>query len=190
MIQQNINQAISLAGFLFTQTPAYKKLGQQQELKSNLKATYLAGEEVVKGQTEPYSEDVAKYGEKVADIKQKMFENNPTAKTFKAAKESREAVEKYRKELGDYQEEQMKEEIAFEQNMEEAEAYNQEMEMMAMADRQLANKQAAKRETANRKKGYISPSVRTNLNRREKHQINTILQQEDKEIKKEEQRNG
>ena len=47
MIQQNINQAISLAGFLFTQTPQYKQMGRQQELKQQLDVAIKAGEAMV-----------------------------------------------------------------------------------------------------------------------------------------------
>lgn len=185
MIQQNINQAISLAGFLFTQTPTYETMSKNVQLQKELKKGIKTGEAIAK--EKGLSPEVLEQGKAVRDIREQIAKNKPTAENWQKVSESESAVKGYEEELYQAAQEEAEEEF----RMGEIEAWR-EQEMYNQADSSLRAKQENKRESEKRKKGYISPSVRfsSEMGRKEKHKLTTAIEQENKRMKKEEQRNG
>lgn len=188
MIQQNINQAISLAGFLFTQTPAYKQMGRHQELQKQLDVAIQAGEKMVEGEADP--EAVLRQGERVKKIREEVFQNKPTTESYAALQKSEEAVSKQKNVVREYQWEQGRkeaEEAAHQEMIDYYESHPEEIPRN-QADESVAKKQEEKRETMRRKKGYQSPSVRpfAEMGRKKKRKITTQLEKQAKE----EKRNG
>lgn len=83
-IQQNINQTISLAGLLFTQTEAYKTLGQQRKLGKEVKTIDkrigVAGKE---GEmTGAKLQNIAELEGKKAELLHEKYRNSPSIKSY------------------------------------------------------------------------------------------------------------
>ena len=83
-IQQNINQTISLAGLLFTQTEAYKTLGQQRKLGKEVKTIDKRID--VAADKGPLSgaglQSVAELEKMKAELLHEKYRNRPSVKAY------------------------------------------------------------------------------------------------------------
>lgn len=78
-IQSNINQMISLAGLLASQSPALRAKSEQRAAMRNL----AKQEDIVKKQIDiAQPGDKERYGEELLNIKEKQFETMPTEETY------------------------------------------------------------------------------------------------------------
>lgn len=189
MIQQSINQTLSLAGFLYSQTEDAKKAQKISGLESKL-SQYDEREKLLReaynktGKTNKDMGDMLtnkiKLQEERAKILEELYENDPSAERHDIKEKLKSAIGKNRETLGILErediEDQQREEarVAYEAEMEEeanqAPASNVEVETWETpaekarkkADEAVRIAQAEKREMLARKKGFTSQRYGTN----------------------------
>lgn len=191
MIQQSINQTLSLAGFLYSQTEDAKKAQKISGLESKL-SQYDEREKLLReaynktGKTNKDMGDMLtnkiKLQEERAEILEELYQNDPSMERHDVKEKLKVAIGKNRETLGILEREDIEDEqrdearMAYEAEMAQEEQANQtpasnvEVEpwetpsdsMRTIADQKLAEAQKEKIETINRKKGFTSQRYGTN----------------------------
>lgn len=86
MIQQNINQGLSIASFLLSQTEFAKTKAQVQKIKAEQKTAEKAQEVLAEAPPSETTEQIGlKVGEKQAELAEKKFEAEPTQENLEEA---------------------------------------------------------------------------------------------------------